>query len=228
MKNGNHYWIRRSEFSTLLLNHHDHRHNYRCVTSSTGQKIYLIPSSHVPPPIYNNLRTVPFFIIFVRFHAVKREQTFFQLCLFSISISNVRKREKETKREEEKLILLHVRPLGNPATYGGYSRVYSRISNTRALCAPGHDANLDAVVHERTAGVSLRQNGQTNIFSLSHGRNRFPVGEEKKEPGWIENGIESFGIDARFARTATKIARGDDGTRQTSNWRINASASLDS
>lgn len=68
----------------------------------------------------------------------------------------------------EKLIPLHVRPLGYPTPYGGYSRVYSGKSNTSTLSAPGHDPNLDTVVHERTAGVSLCQTNKTFTFVLEN------------------------------------------------------------
>jgi len=139
------------------------------------------------------------------------------LCLFSsLSADGARgrKRQREKKRrgeserrteeEEEKLISLHVRPLGYPATYGGYSRVHSRISNARALRAPGHDPNLDVIVDERAAGVSLRQNGQTNVFHFRTAEIDSEGSGGKKEPDGSRMELESRGVDARFTRARAR------------------------
>jgi len=107
------------------------------------------------------------------------------------------------REEEEKLISLHVRPLGYPATYGGYSRVHSRISNTRALRAPGHDPNLDVIVDERAAGVPLRQNGQTNVFHFRTAEiDSEGSGGEKRATSGSRMELESR--DARFTRARAR------------------------
>lgn len=90
-----------------------------------------------------------FFIMLSDLDVVKQKQIVFQRYAISLLFPGAGQRG-------EKLILLHVRSLSYPISYGRYSRVHPRISSTRTLSAPGHDPNLDTVVHEWTTGISLR------------------------------------------------------------------------